>query len=181
MFIRAKQQVLILIAAVTLVVGFIVFRYLPLRRESSALEKEYSQRKAAVAKLPAKEAEMNELREQLEQYEKILADFDRKIPAETRLGDFLGLIAGMMDEHRLTQQNIAPHQRINAGKLAYIPVTMRCTGRLEQIRDFYESLQGLDRAVRIEKFSLKNDSQYTGQIRMETEAIIYHRNTEDGV
>ncbi len=172
---RVKQQVLILIAAAVLVAGFVIFRYLPMHRKDAALKQERVSQAGLAERAQAAEAEMPNLQAQLDELEDRLADFDFKIPYDTQLGQFLGRVAALMDEHKLTEQQIAPHKEIESGLLVCTPVTMKCRGRLDQIRRFCRSLQGLDRAVRIEKFRLVNDSEYKGQLRMEAEAVIYHR------
>ena len=52
---------------------------------------------------------------------------------------------------------------------------MQCKGELAQISEFYRRLQTLDRLVRIEKVKLSNDNSYSGQVNMETEAVVYYR------
>lgn len=175
MLFRAKQQVLIVIAAVVLIIGYVVLRYLPMRRTSADLNREQMSQKALITSAEIKAAELPKLQERLEDLEDTLAGFDSVIPVDTQLGQFLGTIASLMDEHSLSEQQIAPHEQIETAELVCIPVTMKGVGRLEQIRGFCRSLQRLDRAVRIEKFHLINDKDYSGQVHMETEAIIYHR------
>jgi len=170
---RVKKQVLIFIAAGLVVIGFVVLRYLPLSKIRTSLSQEQVALEAMMKRARAKEAELPKLRAQLGELNSKLADFDSRIPPDIQLGQFLGGIAALMDEHQLTEQQIAPGEQIESKELICIPVTMKCAGRLEQIRDFCQALQGLDRTVRIETFRLTNDQQYSGQIRMETEAVIY--------
>jgi Tfp pilus assembly protein PilO len=172
---RVKQQVLILIAAAVLITAYIVLRYLPRSRISASLNRERTSQNILINSGNIKQAEMPKLQVQLDGLEDELADFDSKVPYDTQLGQFLGRVAALMDEHRLTEQQIAPHDDIESGQLVCTPVTMKCKGRLDQIRRFCQSLQGLNRAVRIEKFHLANDSEYSGQLRMEAEAVIYHK------
>jgi Tfp pilus assembly protein PilO len=130
---------------------------------------------ALIASGHVKLAELPKLKARLEELRDKLADFDSRIPSDTQLGQFLGGIAALMDEYGLGEQQITPREEIQSGSLVCTPVTMKCNGRLGQIHRFCRSLQELDRTIRIEKFHLVNDSEYTGQLRMEAEAIIYHR------
>jgi Tfp pilus assembly protein PilO len=172
---RVKQQVLIFIAAAVLVIGFVVFRYLPMHKRGAALKKERASQKVLIDSAQVKQAGMSNLQAHLDELKYRLADFDARIPYDTQLGQFLGRVAALMDEYKLTEQQIAPRDEIKTRLLVCTPVTMKCRGRLDQIRRFCRSLQELDRAVRIEKFHLVNDSEYRGQLRMEAEAVIYHR------
>jgi len=170
---RVKKQVLIFIAAGLVVIGFVVLRYLPLSKIRRSLSQEQVALEAVTKRAQAKEAELPKLRAQLGELNSKLADFDSRIPPDIQLGQFLGGLAALMDEHQLTEQQIAPGEQIESKELICIPVTMKCAGRLAQIRDFCQALQGVQRAVRIETFRLTNDQQYSGQIKMETEAVIY--------
>jgi Tfp pilus assembly protein PilO len=172
---RIKQQALILIAAAVLISAYLLLRYLPMRRIAADLKKEKMAQNALIVSGQARQAELPKLRERLDELKESLADFDSKIPFDTQLGQFLGGIAALMDEYGLTEQQIAPHEEIRAEPLVCTVVTMKCRGTLEQIHRFCRSLQKLDRAVRIEKFHLVNDPEYTGQLRMEAETVIYHR------
>ena len=46
---------------------------------------------------------------------------------------------------------------------------------MAQMSEFYRRLQTQDRLVRIEKVKLSNDNSYSGQVNMETEAVVYYR------
>jgi len=172
---RVKQQALILIAAAVLISTYVVVRYLPMRRIAADLKRERIAQNVLITSGQTKKAELPKLQERLDELKEALADFDSRIPFDTQLGQFLGGIAALMDEYGLTEQQIAPHEEIQAEPLVCTAVTMKCRGRLDQIRRFCRSLGELDRAVRIEKFHLINDPEYTGQLRMEAETVIYHR------
>jgi hypothetical protein len=57
---------------------------------------------------------------------------------------------------------------------------MHCRGKLARLFEFYKSLQSLDRLVRIEKVKLENDGELTGEVSMETRAIIFYRSRNQG-
>jgi Tfp pilus assembly protein PilO len=172
---RVKQQALILIAAAVLISAYLLLRYLPMRRIAADLKREKMAQNVLIVSGQARQDELPKLQERLDELKEELADFDSKIPFDTQLGQFLGRIAALMDKYGLTEQQIAPHEEINAEPLVCTTVTMKCRGTLEQIHRFCRSLQELDRAVRIEKFHLVNDPEYTGQLHMEAETVIYHR------
>jgi Tfp pilus assembly protein PilO len=172
---RVKQQALILIAAAVLITAYVLLRYLPMRRIAADLKREKMAQDVLIVSGQAKQADLPKLQEQLDELKESLVGFDSKIPFDTQLGQFLGGVAALMDKYGLTEQQISPHEEIQAEPLVCTAVTMKCRGTLEQIHRFCCCLQELDRAVRIEKFHLVNDPEYTGQIRMEAETVIYHR------
>jgi len=104
-----------------------------------------------------------------------LGKYEANIPEQRALGTFLSRVANLMDEHNLREQVIAPGEEIKADGLGCIPVDMRCKGKLAQIFEFFRGLQRSDRLVRIEQVKLLNDSDFSGEVSMETRAVIYYR------
>ncbi len=159
-----------------LVAGFVFLRYLPLRKKAKALNLAHATQTAAIERGEQKAQQLPVMQSRLEELKNELSDYDSSIPLDAGLGEFLSKVAKLMDEHELTAQMIEPQPEEVAEKnLRCIPVKMKCQGRLSQIRPFYESLQSLDRAVRIQQFTLTNDRDYGGGLTMETRAIVYYR------
>lgn len=69
---------------------------------------------------------------------------------------------------------MTPEVEIKADNLSCIPINMQCKGTLIQIFQFYKRLQSIDRLVRIEQVKLVNDVGLTGQVSMETRALIFY-------
>ncbi|MGD9110053.1 MAG: type 4a pilus biogenesis protein PilO [Phycisphaerales bacterium] len=170
-----KKQTVVIVTAVVLICVFIFLWFLPLRGKARSMKRQQSQQQAIISNAGNKAIQLPKMNETLNELKSKVSSYDLKIPVQANLGQFLGRIASLMDEHRLTEQMIEPQQEIQTEKLSSIPVTMKCKGRLAQIRAFYQSLQDMDRTVRIEKFKLSNDKDLTGVVTMETEAVIYHR------
>ena len=175
MLFRDKQQVTICVIAATIVCVFVVFWYLPLRSKASAIKQARSERSLSIARGAADARQLPLLEEQLLKLETRLEDYEVNIPEQRDHGVFLGRIADLMKEHDLNDQVITPGKEIEADKFNCIPVNMRCKGKLAQISEFYRRLQTLDRLVRIEKVKLSNEDNYSGQVSMETDAVVYYR------
>ena len=175
MFLRERQQIVILVAAALMASGFVLFRYLPLRREAKAVELSGTAQKTLIVQTLARKQQLPAMKEKLLELQEEVKNYERNIPVQTDLGEFLGKIAELMNQHNLSEQVIQPGEEIKAKQVNCIPVIMKCTGRLTQIRRFCESLQALDRSVRIEHFELVNDRDLSGLVGMETKAIIYYR------
>jgi Tfp pilus assembly protein PilO len=174
---RNKQQVTICVIAAAIVGVFVLFWYLPLRSKTNAVKQAKAKRAFSIAKGTADTKQLPLLQEQVRKLETKLGDYEANIPEQRSHGVFLHGIADLMKEHNLSEQVITPGEEIEAGKFNCIPVSMQCKGELVQISEFYRQLQTLDRLVRIEKVKLSNDSSYTGQVSMETEAFVYYRAT----
>jgi len=175
MLFQERQQIVICVLAGAIVGGFILFRYLPLQNKAKAVEQMETTQTIAIAKASAEIQQLPVLEEQLIKLQAKVANYKANIPLQRDLGGFLHKIAGLMDKHNLKEQVIAPGKEIEADELKCIPVDMQCKGRLAQVFEFYKQLQGLDRLVRIERAELVNDSDFGGEVSMQTKLVIYYR------
>lgn len=175
MLFRERQQILIFVMAGVMVVGFVLFRYLPLRKKMKSVEKTRAAQSLVIAKGASQSEQLPALREELAKLRSAVSNYERQIPADRELGAFLHRIADLMNGHNLKEQLIEPGKEVEADGLNYIPVTMKCKGRLKQIFEFYKSLQSLDRLVRIEQIKLVNENNFSGEISMQTQAVVYYR------
>ncbi|MHC4149074.1 MAG: type IV pilus inner membrane component PilO [Planctomycetota bacterium] len=174
-----KQQIAIFILAGMLVADFAMFGYLPLQNRMKAVKERQRVQTLAIAQASAASQQLPTAKEQLEQLQAAVVSYEQQVPAQRDLGAFLHRIADLMNEHNLGGQLVQPAEEISAGHLQCIPVSMQCTGRLTQIFKFFKSLQNLDRLVRIERVALTNEHDFSGEVSMQTRAVIYYR-TDDG-
>jgi Tfp pilus assembly protein PilO len=140
-----------------------------------AAEQTRAAQRLAIANGIADRRQLPLLKEQLLKLQRELRKYEANIPEQRVLGTFLGRVANLMNEHNLREQVIVPGEEIKAGGLGCIHVDMRCKGKLAQVFEFYRRLQGSDRLVRIEQVKLVNDSDFSGEVSMETRAVIYYR------
>lgn len=159
---------------------FILFWYLPLRRQAKVVEQARATETLALAKAAADRLRVPVLKEQLQQLRSQLGDYEAHIPEQRNVGLFLRGIADLMNEHNLREQVVTPGPEVEAQGLTCIPVNMQCKGQLSQLFKFYHRLQVLDRLIRIEQVKLVNDGSYGGEVSMETKAVIYYRANEPG-
>jgi len=176
-----KQQVLICIVAVMLVVDFIWLGCLPLHKTMTAVKQTKSALRIAIDKGTIGSRQLPVLIEKMENLQQAASNFEVNVPEQRALGMFLQQLANLMTEHNLKEQVIAPQSEIKTDDLNCIPINMRCKGRLIQVFEFYKKLQRLDRLVRIERVKLVNDGSFSGEVNMETNAVIYYRSEVDTV
>ena len=182
---REKRQIVICVAIAAMVSGFVLLRYLPLRRKTAAVRSKVIETRLTIAKTGQQNAQLPTLTEKLLKLQSKTANFNLKIPQQMALGEFLHKIANLMNDHNLSDQIVLPTKESGISdsekfmsantKLNAIPVKMQCKGRLPQIFEFYKSLQKLDRTIRIDKVKLENRTDYSGEVTMQTTAIIYYR------
>ena len=170
-----KQQIMICVLAGMLVADFLLFGHMPLHKRLKGIEQTRSAQKLAISKASAQSEQLPMLEEELVRLNSIVGSYERQVPAERALGVFLHRIADLMNGYNLKDQQIQPGVETERENLSCIPISMKCKGKLEQMFGFFESLQNLDRLVRIEQIKLHNDSNFSGEISMQTKAFIYYR------
>ena len=80
-----------------------------------------------------------------------------------------------MEEHHLTEEVVTPGGQIASEELYCIPVEIQCKGSLSDIFGFFKGLQSLERQVRIEQVKLINDTNFSGEVTLDTRSVIYFR------
>jgi len=171
---REKQQMLICLLAAGMIGGFLL-RYLPLRREMKLVEKAKAAQTSATARALAQNSRLSTLKEQLSKLSSSVGDYQAKLPANRDLGTFLQQVTNLMNRHNLTEQLIQPGEELKSERFSCIPVNMRGKGTLEQVFDFFGSLQALDRFVRIQHVELLNDADFGGNVTINAETVVYYQ------
>ena len=175
MMFRERKQIMILVAAGVMVGGFVLLRYLPLRKEKKAAMQAKAAQAFVLNKALLESTQLSTIKEQLVDIQKTAAKFEANVPADRNLGGFLHEIANLMNELELSEQQVQPSEEIKTDNLNCIPVSMKCKGRLGQIFEFYKRVQTMDRLLHIEQITLKNDNNFSGEVNMQTKGIIYYR------
>jgi Tfp pilus assembly protein PilO len=174
-FFHKKQQLLICVVALMLMADFVIFGCLPLLNTMRALKQTKTSLALAINKGTEGGRQLPALSDQLQKLQQTASNFEVKIPAQRDLGVFLQQLADLMTEHDLGGQVVAPQNEIKADGLCCIPINVQCKGRLPQIFEFYKRLQTWERLVRVEQVKLINDSNFNGEISIETRVVIYYR------
>jgi Tfp pilus assembly protein PilO len=170
-----RQQVIICIAAGVVVCVFLLFWYRPLHNQMKTIRQTEAAQALVIAKGTADGKQLPLLKEQLLQLQASLGSYEANIPEKNTFGGFLGRITDLMNQNNLKEQQVTPGEEVKTDKFNCIPVNICCKGELIQIFRLYRQLQTLDRLIRIEQVKLSNDSNYKGQVSMETKAVIYYR------
>lgn len=172
---KYKQQAWVYVVGCLFVADFAFYGYLPAHRRLQTLDQAQRQNTRLIETARSQQLALPGLRQRLAATEEAVAHYEQSIPTEGSLVAFQRQITEIMTENALTDQVIVPQAEIEAGQLNCIPVRMNCKGSLEGIFGFCRQLRTMDRLVRIENLRLKNDTDYTGQVSLEAEAVVFYR------
>jgi Tfp pilus assembly protein PilO len=173
-----KQQMAVYVIAGLFVCDFVLCGYLPAHQRLLSLQRTHAQQKQTILMAAGQGTELPGLERRLRDMETAVAGFDRRVPAERALGSFLLQIAGIMTDCHLADQAIVPGNEWQTESLKCIPIHVACRGTLTDIFGFFQKVQSLDRLVRVEKVALENDSDLTGQVSVQMEAVIFEQSAK---
>ncbi len=170
-----KKQVQIIVIAAVIIVGFGVLRFYPLARRMAKIRRTRGQQVAAVAQMRQHTMGIPMLRRQTDDLRVELVDYDRKIPPDQQFADLWHRMAEAMSRHNLQDRIVQPGVETTSQSVGCIPITIQCSGTLEQTFEFLKSLADFDRLVRIEELQLQNDTEYSGWIKLSAAAKVYYQ------
>ena len=170
-----RQQMWVYLIGFLFVADFIFYGYMPSRQRLQSLKQAKAKQVRAITTAAAQSRELPKLKKRLHHVEEIVKNYETYVPAKGSLGAFLQDIALIMNTHNLTEQNIVPQSDVECGGVNCIPVQMNCKGSLNDVFGFFRDFQAMERLVRIEKAGLNKDGEYTGEVSMHTEAVIFYR------
>jgi len=175
-----KKQIGIFVVAAICFVLFAVLRYIPVSKDMEEITQIRTEQSRLIAKGISDQEQLEIFQEQLLKLKERLGKYESNIPKQKDLGSFLKQIAELMESNNLKDQAVQPLASVKADELICIPVNMEGRGSLSEIYQFYKKLQELDRQIRIKHVKLKNSEDFSGDIKMETEIVIYYRNQQVG-
>ncbi|MCK4959500.1 MAG: type 4a pilus biogenesis protein PilO [Planctomycetes bacterium] len=171
-----KQQLIILALVAVAVIGFASLRYYPLTRQAKNIRQTAALQSDMIAVTEEQTRKLPQLRTNVDQLRQVAETYDTKIPLSR---DFAGLwqqIAEVMNKHNLKDQIVQPETEIHGQTLNCIPISVKCSGSLDQIFGLCQSLDGFERLIRVKQIKLLNDKDFTGRLELDVKASVYYRN-----
>lgn len=175
MIFREKQQLIICVAAITLMGGFLLFGYIPIKMSKGAISKIKTKLDVSAIRATNIGISAPDITEKYEILKQKVGNFDSRVPGQIDLGLFLEKLAKVMEDNNLKEHSIQPGKEETTEKISCVPISMKCKGTFEQIFEFFKDFQSLEREIRIEDVKLTNDKDLTGELTMQAEAVIYYR------
>jgi Tfp pilus assembly protein PilO len=170
-----KQQAWLYAIAVLFCADFVFYGYMPSHKRLQSLQQAEFQQRRMIETAAAQSKELPALKTRLKNVEQIVEHYESYVPQEESSGVFLQEIARIMTEHDLTDQVVVPGREVESEGIRCIPVRVNCRGNLKDIFSFFHAFQAMERLVRIQKVMLQNDRDFTGNVSMDTQAVIFYR------
>ncbi|NLW83880.1 MAG: type 4a pilus biogenesis protein PilO [Phycisphaerae bacterium] len=173
---RFDKQETVLLAGVLLLAALLgVFRYLPLLRQRQALDQTIEQNRQTLEQIQTQSARLDELTAQLTHKQAQAATFDARIPTGRSFADLWRQIADLMNQCNLTDQLVQPGRAVETDHLGTIPLTLSCSGTMQDLYAFLQTIEQWDRLIRFDKIELTNDSAFGGGVKLSGTAQLYYQ------
>jgi Tfp pilus assembly protein PilO len=173
-----KQQIIIVLLAVVVAGGFAAFRYTPIVRQKYAALQQMEAQDTVMQQVCTDSAQIPELKLQRDQLRDELVTFTQKVPKGRNFAQLWQQIADVMNACELSDQYVQPGHELKSDQLCSIPLKIECKGTLEQIFSFFQSLESVDRLIRIEEVRLENDAEFNAVVKLFAKASVYYQPDE---
>jgi len=170
-----KQQMLILIAGAGLLIAFGVFRYVPIVRQKLMLKDQMTRQSLTMEQIQEYSRRLPELKQQQRRLTEQLQDNAGKIPEGKQFARLWQQIAEVMNTCNLRDQLVQPGNEKTSDELGCVPLTIQCTGSAEQMFQFFRMLEDFERLVCFDQVQLENDSEFSGNLKLNAKAKVYYR------
>ena len=175
-----KQQVTILILGAVILIGFGLFRYMPIVRKRMTLKEQMNQQSLSMEQIQEYSRLLPELSLQKRRLEEKLQASSGKIPEGKQFARLWQQIAEVMNECKLQDQLVQPAAEMKSDQVCCIPLRIECTGSLDQMFMFFQLLENFDRLICLEDVQLENSNDYDAKIKLSAKANVYYQPSKVG-
>ncbi len=170
-----RHQTMILVLGAAILVGFGVFRYIPIVRKKLELKKQMAQQSLSMEEIKEYSRRLPELKLQIKELEGKQSDYLTKIPEGKQFSQLWQQIAEIMNECKLQDQLVQPGAEQKSDDLCCIPLQIECKGTLAQIFEFVQSVEQFDRLVCFEELQLENSDNFSAIVKMNAKVKVYYQ------
>lgn len=144
-----------LLLAMVLAAGLIV--YLPQNRKLNHLQAQITSQQLALQSESEKAAVVPQIQRQVQELKSRYRNFDRRLPKQKELGEFLKQISEKLTDEQLSSQLIEPGKPTREELFHTLPIIMKFKGSFPAMAMFLKRIEGMERVTRVQKMSIIND------------------------
>ena len=156
----------VLVAAASLAV------YFPQNRKLDQIKTRIAAEKVAMDEQAQKIAVIPQMQREVQELRSRYRNFDRRLPKQKELGEFLRQISGNLTEARLSNQLIEPGKPEKEELFHTLPIIMKFDGSFPAVADFIKHIERMERLTRVQKLVIMTDKR-TDQLNIELQMNIY--------
>lgn len=102
-----------------------------------------------------------------------VADFDRRIPAESKVGEFLEELTRMAQNRDLRPETVQPGEAIRSTEVVALPIAIKVHGSFSGIHGLLQDIEHMPRLTRFDRFDVTTDAEHPGTVTAELNLKIF--------
>lgn len=168
-----KDNWMFLAAAIALVTAFLLGVHGPQQRRLNDLGAASARTEVALEADAIEAARVPRMLEEVERLKQQFQDFDRRLPGQQELAEFLREIAAAAGAGQLHGQVIQPGSPTSGPLYDCLPIVMQFDCTFTDLAGFLGRLSRMTRLSRIERLSVEPDNRHAGQLHVDMQINIY--------
>lgn len=173
-----RAQIWIYLVCSLLVADFVLFGYLPAKRQLDGLGQILAQEQHNQQLAQYYRRQLPQLRQRLSDLDQQVLAYSALIPEDPQMGPLIKQLCVLM-AGRLFNYTLVPSEPHQADGIWRTPVQVVGEGTLPDIYAFLGDLRSMERLVRIIGFRVSNDRSITGRLRAELDLEVFNRGTSN--
>ena len=133
--------------------------YWPQSRAMTDIRRQIEAEKTAAANFAAKVAVVPDLRRQVEEMKARYKNYDRRMPKQKELGEFLTEISENLDKEQLDNHLIEAGGTTREEEFHTLPITMQFQGNYLSLASFLKRIDSMERLTRVQKLHITVDNK----------------------
>lgn len=168
-----REQILLIGATCVLAGGFLAGVFYPQHRRIREARQQIALTEQQLQSDRVRAATVPELARQVEQLKRRHRNFDRRLPKQKELGEFLREISTTILAERLTDQVIEPGSPTAGALYNVLPIIMQFDGTFGGLANFLSRIDQMERLTRIESIIIEPIEDEPGRLHVEMQLNIY--------
>jgi len=136
-----------------------VLVYLPQNRQIKGLRGRMAEQRVRLAENAQKSSGVPEMARQVEEMKTRYRNFDRRLPKQKELGEFLREISSNLSEEELSNRLIKPGSPVREEVFHTLPIILRFRGSYLALASFLKRIDEMARLTQIQKLCIVNDGK----------------------
>ncbi len=149
------------------------FVYVPQSRKLNELRGEVVAQEEAIKMDLQRATVVPEIRNQVQELRNRYVNWQRRLPKQKELGQFLREISTQISDRSLSNQVIEPGNPTREELYHTLPIIMKFDGPYPSMAQFLQGLEKMERLTRVQRIRVKNDPKKDGEVDVELRLNIY--------
>jgi len=157
-----KDNLIVLAVVAAIGLGAIFLVYGPQGKKLEELNLQIASLKTELDDKTRKASIVPDMVKQIHEMKNRYKNFDRRLPKQKELGEFLRQISENLSQQKLANQLIEPGNPMREDIYHTLPITMKFEGSYISLANFLKRLESMERLTRVQKLDIRTAPGQSG-------------------